>query len=121
MPGDLVIGQETQSSSPRAVRGPEPRCSLRHAGIVALAAALSHAWVLTLPFQLDDYSQVAAAPIRFGLSKPPVWDPVSAADAANETAAPEYLFRPVPWLAWLGLLQLGGPPISPLLFHAASL
>jgi hypothetical protein len=80
-------------------------------------AVVSHAWVLGLPFQADDYLLVPKAGEFLGLeSPPPADDPRADAQIGNT-----YLFRPAAWFLWWLLVQARGGLADPLVFHAAGL
>ncbi len=91
--------------------------------LVLLAALISNYWVLGLPFQLDDYTQIPralnlferapAAESSTGTSAPPP------APTANPSS-PDYLFRPVFWFWLASVARLSPRPLDPWVFHAAS-
>ena len=95
---------------------------------IFLLALLVHAWVLFLPFQLDDFTTVSLASDQVEF----LWDSLSPAELAvsldrlaGETAPPKippggYLFRPTMWLTFLWDRALSGEPLQPWVFHLTS-
>ncbi len=91
--------------------------------LVLLAALISNYWVLGLPFQLDDYTQIPRAVNMFGGSPAPESSPGSSAQVpapAGSPSAPDYLFRPVLWLWLASVARLSPRPLDPWVFHAAA-
>ena len=88
--------------------------------LVASAAVLSHLWVLTLPFKLDDVAQIPRAADKLqdelsaivpGISGPE--EPVMEHD--------RHRFRPLLWGLFMTESALDGQPVRSLLFHVVSL
>ena len=73
---------------------------------IALAALLGQAWILDLPFQLDDFLLLADP-----------WSLFGHVETYRELDIPPFMCRLPMWLAW-GLVQpFAGDPLSPVPFH----
>ena len=101
--------------------------------ILVAAAMLASAWVFPLEFQLDDYMEIAKAPVTFGLSERRVsfsgeyGPPISGVDPLHDYTKEQPLWRPVVWLALLLPERLQAAPLSapyfrilPVLAHIAA-
>lgn len=84
------------------------------AALVAIGALASHAWVLGLPFKLDDVTQI---PLAEDLLR----DELGMATAEPVTDSFKSRFRPVLWASFALEKRLSGTPASSLLFHGTSL
>lgn len=95
----------------------------RAALAVGAAAFLAHAWVLFLPFELDDFTQIPSVGPRLGFGERYDPDPLAAYAAAGDEPPPpaEYLHRPALWLLWAGVKEISPRPLAPWVFHAVSL
>src|ERR1043165_8872199 len=82
--------------------------------LVVLCTTLVHAWTLRLEFQLDDYTILSNVGTIIGLDDRPV---AEIFDRLNNY----YLFRPVAWLLWAGVLKASGGEADPRSFHALML
>jgi hypothetical protein len=95
-------------------------------GLVILLALLAHAWILALPFQLDDYELLRRIGER-GVPQPwPAPGDLSSSlvikmwGQGGSTPDP-YLFRPAAWALHWSLLAVGGGRAVPELFHSVML
>ena len=88
-------------------------------GLTVVVALLAYAWVLVLPFQLDDYSQVSGAPGQLGFFSRAVETDLLGSDQAP--AQGDYIFRPTIWLSFVTDWAISGEPLDPVVFHASSL
>jgi len=102
--------------------------ALRDGFLVGLLAILLHAWALSVPFQMDDGFGIPRAGAMLGLSDwPPFQSPEDDAMFAASSAPGDFrwdsgwYFRPTMWVAWHGLVLLGGGTAHPWLFHAFQL
>lgn len=88
-----------------------------------LVAVVVHAWTATLPFQLDDYALLPGVASELGLESGDTPAEVAEQEAIARAggAGERYLYRPVSWLLWLGIVKAHGGIADPRWFHAAFL
>ncbi|MBM3977056.1 MAG: hypothetical protein FJ299_08710 [Planctomycetes bacterium] len=90
-----------------------PRLGAPAALAITATALLSQAWIVELPFQLDDHLVLADPIAHFGAS-------TRAAASEAGDAAPTML-RWTLWALWALLAEFSPGPLSPLLYHACGL
>ncbi|MEM7311237.1 MAG: hypothetical protein AAF682_31515 [Planctomycetota bacterium] len=95
---------------PQPPGGRERRLGRTSALLIALAAVVSQAWMLTLPFQLDDFLLVGDPLALFGHVE----------EYAREDIPP-FMCRIPMWLAWAFVHVFAPEPLSPLPFHVFGL
>ena len=85
---------------------------LRRRDVVLLivATVLAQAWILDLPFQLDDFAVVADPMALFGH-----------VDVYSDLDIPPFMMRVPMWLAWAFVHLFATEPLSPVLFHVFGL
>jgi hypothetical protein len=85
--------------------------------VPVLIAIVAGSWVLTMPFQHDDYLILPRVGEALG------FDPeLRSQDSRSETHIGNfYLFRPVPWFVWWTLIEVHGGHADPFVFHAVML
>ncbi len=77
---------------------------------IAVCAIVSQAWILTLPFQLDDFLLVADPWALFGH-----------VEEYRDADIPPFMMRVPMWLAWAFVHLFATEPLSPVPFHVFGL